>query len=156
MNRKTVCFIYFDRLKILHLMVHYINGRKKVSMPLKTHLEILCESPKRDKWTTWWSWPTLPDRIVTWSQGYSGTTGTRIQTYTYTRSRTDQVGRLSQVQLFLRSLGNYGKYYCRLLPLTLLFLVHKVWKTKRAAKTRSEWETEGEIPAAPNDFIEIM
>ena len=154
MNRKTVCFIYFERIKILHLMVHYINGGRKVSTPLKTHLEILCESPKRDKWTTWWFWPTLPDRIVTWSQGYWGSTGSRIQTNT--RNTSDQVGRLSQVQLFLRSLGNYGKYYCRLLPLTPLLLVDKVWKTKRAAKTRSERETKRKIPAAPNDFLEIL
>lgn len=79
----------------------------------------------------------------------------RLQTNTH--SRTDQVAQLSQVQLCLCSLGNYGKYYCSLLPLTLLcwctYSSLENQASGRSSPTQSGANWAREIPAAPDDLV---
>lgn len=72
---------------------------------IKTTSRALGGTPKRNKdLPNSFGWPPL----VTWATVAVATPALH--------SRSNQVAQLSQVQLCLCSLGNYGKYYCSLSP----------------------------------------
>lgn len=106
----SMLFFYFCHA--LCLYEHEITSQ--CAKPSQEHGRHLCWSPTRDKGTTCYCWKTKADRVLTRALRVTAAAAA------WPTCRHDQVAQLSQVHMCLCSLGNYGKYYCSLLPLTEL------------------------------------
>lgn len=106
----SMLFFYFCHA--LCLYEHEITSQ--CAKPSQEHGRHLCWSPTRDKGTTCYCWKTKADRALTRALRVTAVAAA------WPTCRHDQVAQLSQVHMCLCSPGNYGKYYCSLLPLTEL------------------------------------